>query len=355
MQSSDARYRLRPSFSVIPHSPNVVELRRGVWNPISITLTDRTEAGKLARALELMTGELSMGEIVAQAGLSDAEDKELVSFLSRHNVIETKPGSAFDTILDVVRGTLVGGESRLGADKIVFIGDAEVTVDIMRQLDSFGHGLRYDVVDEATTARLSGQDLTVSEDPLALREELRAYDDWKNGLLVVAALTIHPILFRNINRVCGHHAIPWLHAAADGPLLLVGPTFIPRRTSCYECFETRILLNMRESESYIRYKRALTTQAVRLGRSPLGLPFRSLLASLTAIEVGNLLATGSSFTVGKTLSVHLPSMGFSFNEVLRSPGCAACSPITEQHEQSLYFDLSGLVSRLAVPEGAAAV
>jgi hypothetical protein len=46
------------------------------------------------------------------------------------------------------------------------------------------------------------------------------------------------------------------------------------------------------------------------------------------------------------LTVYLPVLGFAYNEVLRVPGCAACAPITEQHEQSLYFDVQGLVESL---------
>ena len=101
-------------------------------------------------------------------------------------------------------------------------------------------------VDAERQTALTSQDFTLSEDPLRLREELASFKEWQGGLLVVASLTVHPILLRNVNRICLHHGIPWVHAAADGPYLLVGPTFTPKRSSCYECFESRVAMSMRE-------------------------------------------------------------------------------------------------------------
>ena len=34
--------RLKRHYSLIAHSPDTVELRHGVWNPTSVTLTDDT-------------------------------------------------------------------------------------------------------------------------------------------------------------------------------------------------------------------------------------------------------------------------------------------------------------------------
>jgi thiazole/oxazole-forming peptide maturase SagC family component len=159
-------------------------------------------------------------------------------------------------------------------------------------------------------------------------------------------MTVHPILLRNLNRVCLHLGIPWVHAVADGPYLIIGPTFVPGRSPCYECLDTRVTLSMRESESYTRYKRALANHSVKTGQPHLMGPFRGMLASLAALEVGNLVTSGTNFTPGRALTVFLPTMEFSYNEVLRVPGCPACSPMTEQHEQGLYFDLKGYVNSI---------
>ena len=109
MNELSIRYRVRPSFSIVAHSPDVVELRRGVWNPVSITLTDRSASGKLFRALDLMTGEATLGEIAQRASLTKDEAKDLIGDLSRHDAVETEPGSAFDSQLSLYRDTLSEG------------------------------------------------------------------------------------------------------------------------------------------------------------------------------------------------------------------------------------------------------
>jgi bacteriocin biosynthesis cyclodehydratase domain-containing protein len=347
MYDLTTRYKVRPSLNLVAHSADVVELRRGVWNPISITLTDRSGSGKLFRALEMMTGEATLGEIAERTHLTGDEAKSLIAFLSCHNAIETAAGSAFEFQLELYRETLGNGTAKgLNFDRALLLGGSEVVNDISEQLQGFGDSLSTQLVEADLLEELTGKDYTLIDDPLAFRNDIAKFAAWKGSLLVVASPTIHPILLRNINRICLHHGIPWIHSVADGPFLIVGPTFIPKRSSCYECFELRVTISMRESGSYLRYKQALTNRMIKLGRASLGRPFQGVLASLTALEVANFAATGSNFTVGKALTIFLPTMEFSFNEVLRAPSCPGCSPLTEQHEQGLYFDLKGYVNSI---------
>lgn len=275
------------------------------------------------------------------------EATDLVTFLSRHGALETGPGSALDYLLTVYKDTL-GNDAGSGLhfDRVLFVGSPDLTDLLSAELGEFEPGVSCRSIDSALLAELRSTDLTVTEDALATRQQLEAFAEWTGGLVVGAALTIDPIALRNLNRVCLHHRVTWIHVAADGPFLIIGPTFVPRRSACYECLESRVFLSMRESESYTRYKAALANRAVRTGEAYLKRPFRGVLASLAALEIANLLATGSGFTIGKALTVYLPTLEFSFNEVLRVPGCAACSPMTEQREQALYFDLKGYVNSI---------
>jgi hypothetical protein len=78
MNDLTTRYRVPPSFSIVAHSPDVVELRRGAWNPVSITLTDESGSGKLFQALDLMNGEATLQEVADRAGLTPEDAQELV-------------------------------------------------------------------------------------------------------------------------------------------------------------------------------------------------------------------------------------------------------------------------------------
>src|ERR1051325_194285 len=130
MTQMDSRYRVRRSFSIIAHSPDVVELRRGVWNPVSITLSDRTGAGKLAHAIELMDGERTLDDIVRQTRMTIKEATDLVTFLSRHNALETEPENALDYLLGVYRDTLGNvSDARLRHELVQFLGSSPLTDD----------------------------------------------------------------------------------------------------------------------------------------------------------------------------------------------------------------------------------
>src|SRR2546423_266646 len=79
----------------------------------------------------------------------------------------------------------------------------------------------------------------------------------RDGSVDHAESTIDPTLATAVNRLCLELEIPWLYAAIDGPFLFVGPLTVPRGSACWECFERRVTMNLRERESYLRYKRAL--------------------------------------------------------------------------------------------------
>jgi hypothetical protein len=110
------------------------------------------------------------------------------------------------------------------------------------------------------------------------------------------------------------------------------------RTSCYECFEQRVVMNLREGAGYQRYKQALTTARVVAGADPVQPAVGSILAGHAALETLNYVTTRTSFTLNKVLAIYLPTMELVFNDVPRLPGCRACGPVAERDDQELYFD-----------------
>jgi thiazole/oxazole-forming peptide maturase SagC family component len=182
------------------------------------------------------------------------------------------------------------------------------------------------------------------DDGLLFEEKLLVFERWRNAVLVFASRIINPVQLRLLNRICLAHRIPWLHAAIDGPFLFVGPIFVPHRSACYECLETRIMMNLRESASYQRYKLAIADRQVRFGQLPLEPVTCGILSSHASLEAMNYVLTGSSSTVSKMLAIYLPTMEFTYNEVLKLPGCRGCSPYPERDDQQLYFDMGVLIS-----------
>ena len=340
--------RLKRHYAIVAHSPDVVELRHGTWNPVSFTLADESRSGQLFRVLRRLDGTLSPAEIAAAERVPAAEVEALVGQLAGMELLEEQSTHALDYYLDtVVPSLLPYHEHRAAAhSSALLLGDAGVSEQIGRILAASALGDRCDVrvADQGLAALLARPDPSWMTDGLEFEEAAQPFAEWSGKLVVFAGGTVNPLASRAFNRVSLHHRIPWIHAAVDGPFLLIGPTFIPFRSPCYECLEGRVLMNLREAGSYQSYTRAMVEGRVTGSLAPLDAVLQAMLASHTAFEALNFLLTGASFTVGKMLAVYLPTMEFTFNEVLRLPGCPACSPAPESDDRELFFDVRALLN-----------
>jgi bacteriocin biosynthesis cyclodehydratase domain-containing protein len=337
--------RLMRQYSVVAHNRNVVELRAGVWNPVSFTLTDEAGSGNLFRILGKLDGTSSSAAIAQALGVPRSDVEALIDHLDQIGVLESGPTSALDYYLDNIAPTLERGRALTASRPVLVLGDEELTSELRRHLASSLEGVTLRTLgpDDPALAILNRNDTSWLQNGLKLHENLRAFESWKDHFVVYLGASVRPIQLAILNRVALALGLPWSTACLDGPFLLVGPTFAPPSSPCFQCLETRILMNLRESESYVRYKNALVEGEVRQGRSPIESALGSLAASLTSLEVINFLLTGSAFTLGKLLSVYLPSMEFAYNEVLRLPGCTACGPVAERDDKELYFDIRALM------------
>ena len=344
----DESVRLKKWFSIIPHTPDEVELRHGVWNPVSVTLTDDSRSGQLFRLLRRLDGSASLSTIASEEKVPRDEVEGLVDHLLNLGVAEIGPSSSLDYFLETT--SKVRDELRVQhLRRVVLLGDSPLTRRISGLLSEVDLGLSVEIVpaDDPGWQQCRSSDRSWLNDGLAFEEEQSKFAAWTDALIVYATSTVDPSTLRVLNRVCLANRIPWVHAAIDGPFLIVGPLFIPGRSACSECLDGRVLMNMRESASYQRYKIALAERQVVLGELPVDGVILSLLASHINMEIVNFCLTGRSFIIGKALMIHLPTMEFSYNELLRLPSCPACAPRPESEDTELYFDMATLVSDTA--------
>jgi bacteriocin biosynthesis cyclodehydratase domain-containing protein len=332
--------RIKRQYSVVAHSPDVVELRCGVWNPVSFTLTDETGSRRLSQIVKRLDGSLDLTDVGRGLGMAREDMEALADHLLGLGVAETGPGNALDHYLDTLIPTLARPGAGESPPAVVLLGDRGLAAEVKRLLAASSPGA------EPVLAGEVGPDLTALGgdrswllDGAAFEQKLSAFEPWRGAFLVTVFKTIDPGLLNALNRVALALGVPWLHAAVDGPFLLVGPLFIPRRTACYACFETRVAMNLRHGDGYRLYKQALVEGSVTEAPMPVEPVLAGMLASHTAFEALNFTLTGAGFSVGKVLSIHLPTFEFAFNEVLRVPGCPACGPSPEAEDPQLYFDL----------------
>ncbi|MEU1117093.1 MULTISPECIES: TOMM precursor leader peptide-binding protein [unclassified Streptomyces] len=336
--SDNRQPRVRRSFSVVGHSPDVVELRTGVWNAKSYTLTDDSRSGKLFNLVSGLDGTLSRRDLAKREGVSRVEVEALVDHLYGLDAIEEGPSSALDAYLDTM-ATLGGRGQTPVSEGVVLLGDPELAE---RTAALLPHDVAGDVLipgpDHPVRARLDALAPAVLHDGLAFDEAVEILAPWRGRYLLLAERTVDPVRARLLNRLTRAAGISWTYAAVDGPFLFVGPTMVAGRSACFECFETRVTMNLRESAGYQRYKEALVRSAVHAGAPPVYGPVQALLCSHLALEATNYLSCGSTLTIEQVLGCYLPSMEISYQSVLPLPGCPGCGPVPERDDETLHFD-----------------
>ena len=320
-----------------------MELRYGVWNPTSFHLTDEYESGNLAKLLIQLGDFKTASQLAEITDVPRGECEALLDHLVELGVVEDAPTTALDHYIDHIIPALKSAPTDGLMRPILLLGDPVLMAEIERHLTATSSLLDVRTnCDQNLSSIIKGRREPHLLDGLAFQELVASLEHLAGHFLVYAATWINPLALQALNRVALELRIPWMHAVVDGPFLFIGPIFLPPDGPCYECFETRVTMNLRDSASYLRYKQALATGRVNHSAIRLEPVLSAMLAAHTAHEILNFSLTGTSFTARKVLSIYLPTMEFAFHEVLRVPGCAACSSIAERDGTELYFDMRTL-------------
>jgi oxazoline/thiazoline synthase len=124
---------------------------------------------------------------------------------------------------------------------------------------------------------------------------------------------------------------PWLLARPSGPMIWLGPVFVPGETACWSCLATRIEAN-RQSMTYLQHK---LDEAVPLTPSRPRLPVAAGVgAHLVALEVARWLV-GLRSEQASVLTFNALTMAFETHELVGRPQCAECGDPALQAEQGL--------------------
>jgi thiazole/oxazole-forming peptide maturase SagC family component len=229
---------------------------------------------------------------------------------------------------------------------VVLVGDADLVAAVRGLLEMDKSPVEVAVVTSTHEAArlLRAADVTWQLNGGRFHETIAPFEEWRNSIVVSVDRIVNPLHARTLNMVAYALGFPVIHAGIDGPFLMVGPTVLPKQTACYECFDTRILMNMRQNSGYQSYKNALAAGNIRYAELPLLKPLAGLLAAHVALETINLAVTGSNFTINKALTIHVPTMEICFHDVLKLPSCTTCGSVAERDDQELYIDMRSLVA-----------
>jgi thiazole/oxazole-forming peptide maturase SagC family component len=230
--------------------------------------------------------------------------------------------------------------------KIKIIGSPSLSAIIHVLLQQTGYFDAIEVVPDDEYQRLQQVSRMQSweKDSFAFENLVRQYEDWRDYYIVVASNHIDPFFMQAVNRICFALDLPFFTTTIDGPFLFIGPTIIPGKTACWECLETRVTMNLRNSPAYLNYKNALLDGKVDAIDFYPEKIIQSLLSAHASMEILNYCLTGSSFTVNKIMSVYLPTMEIVFHEIFKVSSCKACYPVKTARKKEAYYNLSTLLN-----------
>ena len=341
--------RIKRHYSIVVHDENTVELRCGVWNPYAHTLKDETNSGNLFKVIKLLDGQLSAIEIAEKLNLPRSNIESIIDHLQQLGVIEHTASTAFERYIDTCMPILTRPDhvSELNQKMpVTILGDSPLSEKIYELLKSSVAASQLNMVHASDHIWLELQDSNDDwlHDGLLFNKKLEHFQSLKNHYVILPQFPINPVVARRFNRLANKLGISWLFAAVDGPFLFIGPTIVPNIGACYECFETRVMMNMREIASYQKYKEALVAGKVYHNTiSPIEPAVLSLVASHTTMEALNFILTECAFTKNKVLSLYLPTMEVVFNEIFRVAGCSTCGSRIQRDDAELYFDVRTLL------------
>lgn len=321
-------FALKPHYRCIPYNANEVEFRFGVWNSDSVSFRDEQETGKLYLVIKALSENKTSVEIAKQLDLKVSAVEGII-----------------DQLLNA--GVLVSQDSNPSTEKfyekVVLLGQGKLLEEIFSQLS-----LELDCVKkenlEAFQSLLQGQ-WKGEMDGLEFEKCCSLVQKYQGSLVVMVTENANPLFLSRWNLLARAVGLHWIHVAIDGPMILVGPTFLGKQGACFDCLELRVLMNMRDTESYLKYKKQLALNPSMI-ESGLGSHLLSHLATAHAlVEIYNQFTSGANFTLNRFLGIFAPNMEISYQDVLQLSGCRGCSHSHHREETQLYFDLSVLLEK----------
>lgn len=308
---------------------NTLHIRGGPWNGPVLTLTDHEEEDIISGLIDEIDGETHLDDVlsafshdekgeVARA-LAELHEKEAIHDASdyeesgdyHHTALKPfeRVGSFTDT--DAIgTGTIgvvnVGHLARHIVPDVLKMGVGEVEF-----LEPAG---QTDIAEEFE----DDETFTVSDRSV---EELVAASDF----VVYASEQMNPEIEDLLNETALAEETPWMIVQRLGYDGLVGPTFFPGETACYECFEKRKLSNVVSMENYQAFVEACRDNDVDPATETLP-EFNRMLGGFAAMDLRHLFNHGVGYTAGRVVATNSINLEMHADRVLKIPRCDVCGP-----------------------------
>jgi len=327
--------RLKSSVVAIPQNPDEVVLRQGIWNSAYLTLRDECRQKKLSSIICAFDGKQTNEQIAKSHKISISELEDIICRLDQAGVIAYGPINLIEQYVETSYLSLDSKETKILP--VCLVGEKAICNKLETLLyQSFG-----DMIEVKNESNLINQLVSEKnvESELDYQKQQEQFLCFKNHFFVFAYQQVNPAVLTRFNRIAIDLHLTWLHAVIDGPYLFVGPTFEPGK-ACYDCLEARVSMNLRNSDQYHKYKKAIClSQNLDKSYINISTPITDLFVSHIAMETLSYVVSKKNMTTERMLSIYLPSLEMRFNQLIPLESCSGCGGGKQRTIQQLFFDI----------------
>lgn len=315
-------------------------------------ISARSDVDQLARLLYMLTRPKKVGEIISH--LSGFKRSHVIG------VLETLYGMK---LIRLVKGdkkmedyllhnkilpwdvTDARNRTALRDSELVLIGDGLLASKLVTELRNMK--IKFNQVKSTQIVTKSGKKLSSHIEQgnvnLLLKNSTTSLAPLINplversNLVVVAEDYPNIYLFELVNSLCFKKKKAWLRVSFDDDIGYLGPLVIPRRTSCFNCCELRLVTNSPEYE----YELWNNKENISVIKPELPEIFADMLSALCLKEVYRYLIDSNSVeTIDNLLVFDTQQVNLTKHRIISHPNCILCNP-PSKNEKSTVRNSSG--------------
>jgi thiazole/oxazole-forming peptide maturase SagC family component len=354
---------LNPYLTVIRCSDDEILVRHGTRSKYSEIIRNDGGNGLLGRLLPHFCKPVLLLNLIREASIPEEEEKdtlEVIEYLAKRNVLVDPSWDLAQQYSDTILGSTFSGVNRLNDVVIGLVGCGQLGTKIGEELAVVQpkgfvlldprplHQSRWNskigttsspdakldatLLDRLNKLHLSQLDIIAADD-IVDEVALRKVFDTSNFVLVCYE-SFSPTLLHAANEQAIRSGTPWMSVYFDGSEAIIGPTYVPGQSACYQEFETQSESTLSFKDAYRIYKTVSKEQIINTGA--LVLPPHAMAAAGIAItSLLRFLATEQTFTIGRAIRVNFETLSIDYQEVMKLPRCPACSPLRPPYRHSL--------------------
>ncbi len=346
-----SKFSLNPYLKFILCSEDELLIKHGVRSNFSLLMKDENRKRLLGKTIKYFKSPTSLEELISKKMIKQDDCKDmgsLINLLYQKKVL-IKPEK---DIVSVYLKTILRGESELSQYTIGVIGAGYLGSRIIIQLLKLGIKklvfyeerkventeieMRYfDIPPKFFKEDKDYVEILQDYLPLLGFNEIKGiscrFDDEEriNGVfkdadfIIVNSEFFSPKLFHTMNKTAISMKKPWITVYADGSQGIIGPTYIPGETLCYNEFEIQTEATIRLRDEYLLYKEYMEDEGIKNFNLVIP-PLLDIISNFAVIFVINFLIKKYSPTVGRAIFINFEDFSIDFQEVLKLPRCPAC-------------------------------